>query len=267
MLPLVRISSSISNFKEDLLGRTKCKEWKWNIFTPTVFFGVYHWLDILRIVIHRGEKKVFFCGSDILNLTRFRAFILDGLSFDNKFYCENGIEQKLLLKKEIFAEILPMIFTDFELDESSFVPSRTPHVYLTAHEGRQAEYGWALVEEIAWMVPDVTFHLYGASWNTKHKNVIIHGKVPKRQFNEEIKGYHAALRCNEVDGFSEIVAKSILEGQYPITRIKYFDIDNYETTNELLYKLEQLKEKKFSNVESITWYTRLQENLNQLLTF
>jgi membrane protein required for beta-lactamase induction len=39
--------------------------------------------------------------------------------------------------------------------------------------------------------------------------------------NEEIKEMQGALRLTAFDGFSEILAKSLLMGQYPVSLIEY----------------------------------------------
>ena len=109
------------------------------------------------------------------------------------------------------------------------------------------------------MVPWVTFHFYGAFGNHQHKNVVYHGRVPPDQFNREIKRYHCGLRPNEHDGNSEIAMKSVLSGGYPITRIKYPHIDSYETEEELIALLKDLKNKKAPNPARDFW----RENVNR----
>jgi len=53
------------------------------------------------------------------------------------------------------------------------------------------------------------------------ENVINHGKVPKEQMNREIRQMQGALRLIGMEGFSEIIAKSVLMGQHPISVIEY----------------------------------------------
>ena len=84
-------------------------------------------------------------------------------------------------------------------------------------------YGWNKIPQLAYDNPDVEFHLYG---NTKYfgvdmPNVIIHGRVPQEQMNKEIKEMQGALRLTEHDGFSELIAKSLLWGQWPVSIIDY----------------------------------------------
>ena len=270
----IRISSSISNFREKLLKRTKLEEWRWNIFTPTLFVGMYHWGDIIRFILQFGKKKVFFCGSDIKKIPWWFSLI----STNTKYYCENDIEQEVLMKKGIYAEVLPMIFTEFE-SKNCLKPSKKIHVYLTMHEGREEEYGMDVINTISRKLPDITFHIYGQKFpplielvesltsklSLKFTNVIFHGKVHEEQFNKEIRNYHCALRLNEFDGFSETVAKSILLGQYPITKIKYPKLWNYDSIDSLIERLNSLKYMLKGNPYRLWWKKELDENLEKLL--
>ncbi len=65
------------------------------------------------------------------------------------------------------------------------------------------------------------------------ENVIYHGQVEEDQFNEEIKQYHCGFRPNQHDGFSEVIIKSVLLGQYPISRIEYDNVWSYKSEPEL----------------------------------
>ena len=106
------ISSSIANFREKLLKRMQLEEWSiFTLFEPTIFFGLYHIGDYIRFLLHRGEKRVFWCGSDILNLQRSLWKILIHKA-KARHFCENEVEEVALLKLGIKAEICPMIFDD-----------------------------------------------------------------------------------------------------------------------------------------------------------
>ena len=254
-------SSSIINFREKLRERTGLLEWNWNIFSRTIFFGCYHIGDYIRILLHVGPRKVFWTGSDILNLTPFWARLLSR----GRHYCENEVERRALRVRGIDAEVLPMIFTDFESEEC-FLPARKTHVFLTAHEGREKEYGIPIiVDEVSRECHKTTFHVYGVSGRSR-RNVIFHGKVSEEQFDREIRAYHAALRLNEFDGMSEVVAKSILCGQYPISKIIYPHIETYTDTKDLIRKIRALEIKQFPNQERIYWQTLFECNLQILLT-
>ena len=173
--------------------------------------------------------------------------------------------------KIIAHKIQPCLFDDMSGIKVSFKPSKTPHVYLCVQPGREEEYGLNIVEKVAQLVPEVKFHIYGVKSKEgyTYKKYILedgretvityHGKIPNEQFNKEIKGYQAALRMNEFDGASEVLMKSILMGQYPISRIPYpKGIDSYQTTEELVVLLKDLKNKKQPNPEVRKWRTILQ---------
>ena len=64
-----RCSSSVSNFRRKI-ERNWGANTRWHPFRPTIFFGCYHIGDYLRIILHRSKRKIFWCGSDIINLER-----------------------------------------------------------------------------------------------------------------------------------------------------------------------------------------------------
>ena len=68
--------------------------------------------------------------------------------------------------------------------------------------------------------------------------------------------YHCGLRTNEHDGFSEVTSKSILMGQYPITKILYEGIWNYDTEDELVALIEKLKYMKEPNHKGRALYLK-----------
>ena len=256
------VSSSIENFREKLKNRFDAPEWSLKtIYKPAVFFGMYHKGDYLRYLIHYGPKIIFWCGSDVLNLTKNTARFLGG-----KHICENQIEQAELAKYGIQAEIRPMLFDAAAFKEIvHFTPSSTPHVYLSAHKKSEEEYGILFIEGIAWVVPEVTFHIYGISGKS-HDNIMYHGFVPSEQFDKEIKNYHAALRWNKFDGFAETLAKSALLGQYPISRIYYPHIYHAPDEKTLIKILRGLKYKTEPNYKLREyWLKKLNVNLEELV--
>ena len=260
-----RCSSSISNFRKKLLVRILTEEWHWlkSRHKQTVFFGAYHVGDYVRILWHRGERRIFWCGGDILNIQKsiFWRFIIPKIPATH--ICENEVEAKALYEIGIRASISPMIFDAFN-DKIGFKPSRNPHVYLCAQPQREKEYGVGLIEMIACMFPEITFHIYGVG-GVNQKNVIFHGKVPTEKFDKEIRQYQCGLRLNEFDGFSEVTAKSILLGQYPITKIKYPKIDHAKDNESLIKLLRNLKNKKKPNKEArIYWIKQLEKSLCEL---
>lgn len=244
------ISKSIANFEEKLLKKySEYKVWRWNLLTPTIFFGLYTPMDYLRFIFHLGKKTVFWSGSDIhtLNTSWFKNLIVNAKA---DHYCENAIEFNALMREGILAQIHPMFFGDPEDFPISFVPSLgRVRVFLCAHEGREFEYGVDVVERIAPRLKGYTFHIFGVK-GTTHDNVQYMGHVDEVSFNAVIMLCHAGLRLNAFDGFSEVTAKSILMGQYPITTISYPHIDQVVDEKTLIDKLLMLELKKEPNYQA-----------------
>lgn len=176
-------------------------------------------------------------------------------------YVENKEEQKELSVFGINAAIRPSFFNDITKYKVTFKPSLQPHVWLTCHTGREKEYGVDIIERIAKDLPNHTFHIYGIKGFSVNNNVIYHDKVSEEQLDNDIKNYHSALRLNSFDGFAESVAKSILLGQYPISRILYPHVWCYsgkdETLKILLRSLVYMKSPNYKAREY--WYPKLEE--------
>ena len=261
-------SSSIENFREKLRERTGLKEWNiFSIFKPAIFFGMYNSIDYLKFIIHRGNKKIFWCGSDIINLSK-RPFWQKILTrYYMRHYCENKHEQEALSSMGFVPPVIcPMIFSKPEID-ITYEHLAQPNVYLCMHEGREEEYGLGIVEYVAPLVPEVTFHIYGVDRKPLYKNIIFHGKISEEQFVDEIKDFQAGLRLNAFDGFSDFIAKSILRGQYPITYIYYPKIDWANDMDTLVELLIELKNKKEPNYEGrYYWIKELEDNLCMVLS-
>ena len=137
-----------------------------------------------------------------------------------------------------------------------------PSVYLSCSGDNFELYGWDVVEQIADQC-EVDFHLYGSdTWESKHHNVIVHGRVPKKQMNEEIKKMQCGLRLCAFDGFSEVLAKSVLWGQYPVTfeSFKYKHIEGFRNLKHLVQILNRLKYKAEPNTIGRNYY---KQALNQ----
>ena len=248
-----KISPSVINFKDKIEKVWKLKEWQGfqDADNDVLFFGLYLPYDFDVFWHFKGKRTVFWCGSDILRLPdepehqrRLKLFP------EAKHYCENEIEQEELKKFGVSAEIIYSFLDDKDDFPVSYQHSENPNVFLSGHPNREDEYGWNLVEKISKKLPDFFFHLYGSGEPFKKDNIIFHGIVPPEQFNEEVKTYQCGLRPNEHDGNSEIAMKSVLCGGYPITRIKYPHIWNYETKDELIILLKKLKEMKEPNIEA-----------------
>ena len=236
----LRVSSSIAPFKKKAEKTWKLEEYKWprDIFRPVVFFGMYNIADYLRYFSHLGWNCIIWAGSDItaLKKSHFKKILTFWFShIDN--YVENQLEWNELADEGICADICPTFLEDVDDFPISFKPTDQPVVYISTRPGREGEYGLPLLKNLKHKCPEITFVQFA-------------GNVPEDKFNEMIKTYHCGLRTNEHDGFSEIIAKSVLMGQYPISRLKYPHIDSYETEEQLVALLKDLKNKKEPNLKA-----------------
>lgn len=233
------------------------EEWEGKI-GPVVFCGLYGLPDFYALWRHDGKKWIWWCGSDILQFVN-GYWLEDGgnIKIDptslaqwiDKYcesWCENEVEAKMLAEIGIKANICPSFLGDINNYKVEYKPDERPQVYLSANVGREKEYGWGIIENIADRC-EVDFHLFGSpNWETKCSNVFIRGRIPKEQMNEEIKKMQCGLRLNnEIDGFSEITAKSILWGQYPIVPQSYGypNLISFRNINNLIFELNRLKYK------------------------
>lgn len=251
---------------------------------PTVFMGLYSLPDFYALWRHKGRKAILWCGSDI---TRFKKgywleegggiSLLPGqlANWIAKYcesYVENEVEQKALAGWGIKAKIIPSFLGNINDYEVSFKPGNK--VYTSVSGDEFELYGWYNILPLARENPEIEFHLYG---NTKEpfpankflndlpgnetlkkpdyfgpKNVIIHGRVPKEQMNAEIKEMQGALRLTEFDGFSEILAKSILWGQHPISPFIKYD--------HILTNVGDILKMQTPNLEGREHYRKLLNN-------
>lgn len=230
---------------------------------PTVFCGLYGLPDFYALWRHKGKRWVWWCGSDITHFMN-GYWLEDGggirlesaplgewINKHCESWCENEVERLALAEQGIEAQVCPSFLGNKEEYEVTYEQSERPKVYMSVSGDNFEQYGWTIVEEIADRCA-VDFHLYGnmTSWITKHPNVFVHGRVPKEQMNEEIKHMQSGLRlCIAMDGFSEITAKSILWGQYPIVAesYKYFGITGFRSIDHLVKELNGLRYKDKPN--------------------
>ena len=239
---------------------------------PTVFVGLYDLRDYLVLYQHRGEKYVLWCSGDIDNLLA--GFVLndgklqliskifkglpssfmDMLRYECSHYVEDDDEAEKLKSLGIRARVAPSFLGKIEDFPISYKQRQRPNVYLSGHPDREEEYGFFFVEELAKELPDVNFHLYGAEYCSSFPNLISHGIVPKSLFNADIKSFQCGLRLNKSDGFSEITAKSVLMGQYPITYLTYPLIPSFKKKEELVELLSALKEMDKPNFLARDYY-------------
>lgn len=214
---------------------TKTYNPKKDIDKPCVFFGLYGLPDFMTLRRHQGKRWILWCGSDI------RHF-LNGYWLDDKgemktdpkplakwinenceSWVENYVERDALLKVGILSNICPSFLGNVDKFKTSFKPSRNVELYTSVSGDDFELYGWDKIDDLAKDNKDITFHLYGNNkkWKSKQKNVIVHCRVSQQQMDKETKKMQGALRLTAFDGFSELLAKSILWGQYPVSTISY----------------------------------------------
>lgn len=235
---------------------------------PCVWFGLYGLPDFFSLWRHSGKKYILWAGSDIIHFKNGYWLedggaikldptpLADWINKNCESYVENVAEYQALLDAGIDSKIVPSfmgIVSDYEV---SYVQAERPQVYLSCSKDREEEYGFGVIEKIADKC-EVDFFLYGSdTWESWHSNVFVRGRVPKEVMNEEIKSMQCGLRLNEFDGFSEITAKSILWGQYPITVIPHPEIDCAKDTDDLIKLLNDLQNKKSPNIKGREYYIK-----------
>jgi len=222
-----------------------------------LFFGMYSDNDYSIFRNVKTKKSIFWCGSDITQMLQDwdRQRILK-LFPDTQHYTETkreAEELKSVVKNVEYAPSFLETIMDFPI---CFKPSKTPHIYLSGHPNREEEYGFDLCKEIAEEHSEFTFHFYGVEGENTY-NIKYHGWVSNEQFNEDIKNYQCALRLNEHDGACEMIFKSVLMGQYPISYLPYEKVWQFKTKEELVELLNKLKDQDNPNYEARKyWFPR-----------
>lgn len=226
----IRISSSIANFHDRLRARYEdYGDFKWFSKDPTIFFGMYHIGDYLRLICHRGPATVFFCGSDILSLPQWMKVPLK----NSYKYVENDVEAKALFKYLggiLNAVVMhPMLFDDPEKYQVTYEHSNDPKVWMTYHRRRGQEYGVDRFFKVCEKAGVTGTAFCGAK---------------RKDFINFTNNYQATIRFNKHDGFSENLALAMLRGQYAFSVIPYPDIETITDDETLIEQLKELKNKK-----------------------
>lgn len=201
----------------------------------SVFFGLYGLPDLMAVRAHKGRKAILWAGTDV-------TYLLNGFWLDDKGefrmnpkvvgaylnrvaenWCENELERAELKSVGIEAKVCPSYLGDVRKIKPSYRDSKYPKAYISVSGDDFKAYGWDKLHHIASMNPDITFYCYGnrAPFKSTLKNIVVRGRVSQKQMDKEIKGMHYALRLNQHDGFSEIVAKAVLMEHHVISAIKY----------------------------------------------
>jgi len=266
---------------EEVWG-TEVYDEKNDLLKDTIFFGLYGFPDFYQLWRHgrgvgirgtqvRAKTYILWAGTDIVHFTngywldskgniRIDATALAQWINENcESWCENEVEREALESVGITAQVCPSFLGNVKDYEIAYTHAQRPRIYTSVSGNNFDMYGWNIIEMIAGQC-DVDFHLYGNTipWESKHSNVFVHGRVPNEQMNEEVKHMQGALRLCIPDGFSEILAKSILWAQWPITweNFKYPYILGADGLMELVRIINSLKYKTTPNIEGREYYLK-----------
>ena len=217
-------------------------------FQDTVFMGLYSLNDFFALRNHKGKKYVLWCGSDIQHFLlgywldaegkmRVHATQLSAwLDTYCENYVENEVEQIALRSVGVRSKIVPSFLGKVREYKIEYQHSTKPRVYTSVSGDNFELYGWDKLPALAVANPDIEFHCYGNTkipWTDTPENIVLHGRVPKEQMNDEIRQMQGCIRLTSFDGFSEIIAKSLLWGQWPISLIEYPHTIKPENMNTL----------------------------------
>lgn len=263
----VKVSASVYQFAPKIKKAWKLDLWEGinDSDKDLLFFGLFNDRDFEVFHNFEGKKSVFWCGGDILRLKADyeRKRILK-LSPETKHYCETEKQAEILRECGFEPIVIPSFLGDFNDYPISFKPPKKGEkwkIWLCGHENREIEYGFDQAIRLAKEDKDLEIHFYGVpedypgkSYFEKLPNVIWHGQVPEEQLDKEIRDYHCGLRPNKTDGISEVVMKSLLLGQYPISYLFYEGVWTYRTFAGLQSKIAELKKQTEPNIYPMTYW-------------
>jgi len=260
----IRVSEGVKQFKEKAEEAWKLGEWlgEQDPDKDLIFFGLYFQEDYDTFDKFKGNRYVFWCGSDILRTSQTPQWLEIVQRHEAKHFCETEIEAENLLKIGIKAEVIPSFLGNVYRYPISFnVPKEGENwkIWLCGHPGREKEYGFDEAKELVKVFDNVEVHLYGVEGKNE-KNVFYHGLVKESVLDEEIKKYHCAIRANRHDGVSEVVIKALLLGQYPIARLPYEDVWKYESFGDLVAFIVELQKQVEPNYRPrIKWIQKINQ--------
>lgn len=198
---------------------------------PTVFFGLYGLPDFFALWRYRGPKAVLWAGTDITHFKHGYWLDAEGhiklnpeplgkwIAENVDSYVENEVERIELLRLGIESKVIPSFLGNVNDYPLIYTHKEKPRFYTSVSGDDFELYGWEDIENMSDDYPNVEFHLYGNTtpWYTDKPNIFVHGRVTQGEMNADIMGMTGALRLTKHDGFSEILAKSLLWGQWPVS--------------------------------------------------
>ena len=228
-----------------------------------VFFeGLYFEEDYQVFNKHIGYSIVFWNGSDILRLTDNKK-LLQYLKKPAIHLCHHTTDLERLLKLGIKAMVYPLFFGKINKYQLSYKQKSSPDVYLTCHPGREQEYGIPLMYELAKVLPNVWFHIYGVNGISEGiftENVVYHGLVQQDKMDAEISHFQGAIKLLNAEGISQTVLKSCFMGQYPISINKIDGVAYAPDISSMIKHIGNLRNKKEPNIELRMRYLNIYAN-------
>jgi len=212
---------------------------KTDIDKPTLFEGLYFQECYDLFKNHKGERTVYWNGSDVYRALSNPAWQKILKETPATHLCGSAAYIPELATIGVQGIHHPLLFSDVNFFKIAYKHSNKPQVYMTAHPGREDEYGVPLAIELA-KETGVIFHIYGLEGKSTD-TVIYHGFVAPEVMDEEIKEYQGAVKLIARDGISQTVAKSCLLAQYPMSVNKIEKVWHTPTKKELLVALNKLK--------------------------
>lgn len=213
--------------------RTSTYNQDFHINKNVCFFGLYGLPDFYALWRHKGRKCILWAGSDIKHfLNGYWLESKGAIRLNNKSlaewisqHCENYVENEVEYKALEDVGIISKIIPSFLGDVKNFQPQKNllKNTYYSSVSGNDFKlYGWDKINVVAKQTPNAKYYLYGntVEWKAP-KNVIVRGRVSQQEMDNETKTMTGAMRMIAFEGFSEIVCKSILWGQKPISVIDY----------------------------------------------
>lgn len=185
-------------------------------YKPVFFEGLYFAEDYFELMLHCGEKKIFWNGTDIKIASSMDILQRIIREIEAKHYCHSVDRQQALGKIGIRADVHPLFFGDLNKYQVSYKPSDHPQVYMHCNAGREVEYKLPEALEVAKDAQWVTFNIYGVN-GINTENVIYHGWVEEDVMDEDIKGYQGFISFTPDKHASQTMVKSALMAQYPIS--------------------------------------------------
>lgn len=243
-----------------LHGENACKFLGFEKYDPLTdmdqpaMFWLYFPEDYEYLLAHKGPRYVYWHGADVLRLLGMQELwpYLLSLRHDIIHACHNHILSEQLAQIGIYALIRPVFWNDVSKYPDCCEWSPTPEVYITAHPGREIEYGEGYMIALSKVFPELRFHIYGID-GEESDNLIYHGSIPEAVMDSEIKDMQICLRMKKHDGFSQTAMKALLFGHYLITGIKYKGIPYAENFEELVQIISEYTKQYFRNCDYVYW--------------